>query len=164
MRTMRVIALAALLGGCASFDGREFVASKATAAEVEAKLGKPAERIQRADGEQVLYFLGGRETLAVVLGKDGRVREASPRLSKANLAKLVPGTSTAKEVRELFGPPGNIVRMDRQQRDVWEYLFQHYEEMRVMWIQFSYDGVVQETLDMLDWAAYPPSGDSGAMP
>lgn len=164
MRAMCIIAVAALLGGCATFDGREFVASKATAAEVEAKLGKPAERIQRADGDQVLYFLGGRETLAVVIGKDGRVREASPRLSKANLAKLVPGTSTAKEVRELFGPPGNIVRMDRQQRDVWEYLFQHYEEMRVMWIQFSYDGVVQETLDMLDWAAYPPSGDSGAMP
>ena len=83
-----------------------------------------------------------------------------PRVNKDNIARLVAGKSTTAQVREIFGPPKRAVRMERQQRDVWEYTYRYYDEYRVLWVQFSGDGLVREVLDMLDWSAYPPSGPS----
>ena len=83
-----------------------------------------------------------------------------PRVNKENIARLVSGKSTTAEVREIFGPPKRAVRMHRQQRDGWAYNSRSYDEYRVLWVQFSDDGLVREVLDMLDWSAYPPSGPS----
>lgn len=157
---MLVAAATAALAGCASMDGSSLVPNKSTAAEVEALMGAPAERLERADGSRVLYYPRARQTYAVVLGKDGLVRAVEERVTRANIAKLVAGQTATKEVRELFGPPERAVRMERLQRDVWEYPYRYYDEYRVLWVQFSGDGLVREVLDMLDWSAYPPSGPS----
>lgn len=151
-------AAAMLAAGCASFDGSTLVAGKSTAADVEALMGAPAERLDAAGGGKVLYYPRLRETYAVEVDPGGVVKSVEPRRSKANLARVIPNQSTARDVRALFGPPQQVSRLDRQQRDVWEYLYRHYDEYRVIWIQFSYDGVVRETLDMIDYPAYPQDG------
>ncbi|MSQ54996.1 MAG: hypothetical protein EXR31_06470 [Betaproteobacteria bacterium] len=161
MRAILALAAAAavaLAAGCASFDGSSLVPGKSTAAEAEALMGAPAERLETAGGGRVLYYPHVRETYAVVVGPDGLVRAVERRRTSANLAKLVPGATTAKLVREIFGPPGLAARNDRQQHDVWEYQYMNGEEYRVIWVQFSFDGVVREVLDALDWSMYSQSG------
>lgn len=149
-------AAAALLAGCASFDGRGLVPGRSSAAEVETLMGAPAERLVRPDGETVLYFSRlpvGRAMFVVTIGRDGVMKSIEQRLTRENIAKLgVAGAWTKKEVRELFGPPGLTGRLALRPREWWEYKFRDYPdyEYRVLWVQFSDDGVVREVLDMLD--------------
>ena len=157
---------AGLLSGCASYSGSSLVAGKSTAAEVEALMGKPAERIEKPGGGSVLYYPrgpAGRETYAVSIGADGKVQSVEQRLTDANIAKLVRGTTTAKEVRELFGPPPTTTRLPRLERDVWEYPMDNIAMPYLLLVQFSGDGIVREVFKMKDYAAEPPSG-SGDMP
>jgi hypothetical protein len=86
------------------------------------------------------------------------MRSIEQRLAQEHFGKLVAGTSTAKDVRELLGPPVRVVRMERLEREVWDYPYLHYSDFRIHWVQFSYDGVVREQLDMIDWSMYPQSG------
>ena len=170
---MKVLCVAAcltvwLLSGCASYSGSSLVAGKSTAAEVEALMGKPAERVEKPGGSSVLYYPrgpAGRETYAVTIGADGKVQAVEQRLTDANMAKLVLGTSTAGEVRELFGPPSTTTRLPRLQRDVWEYPMDPISMPFVLVVQFSADGIVREVFKIKDYKAEPPSGNgSGAMP
>jgi len=156
---------AGLLSGCASYSGRGLVAGQSTAAEVEALMGKPAERIARPDGGSVLYYPhgpAGRETYAVSLGADGKVETIEQRLTDANIAKLMAGTSTTREARELFGPPARTTHLSRLQRDVWEYPMDSVATPYILYVQFSPDGIVREAFKMKDYSAMPPSG-SGKM-
>lgn len=156
-RSKRIlIAAAALAAGCttASYDGRGLVAGKSDAKEVEALMGQPAERIGTAGGDSVWFYPrnpGGLHTFAVRLDAQGIVREVDQRLTLDNLAKLAPGTSTAAQVREVLGPPWQVSRMARQQRDVWSYrmdngLFVEHD----LYVQFSFDGIVREVLMLQD--------------
>ena len=85
------------------------------------------------------------------------------RLTDANIARLVLGTTTAREVRELFGPPPTTTRLPRLQRDVWEYPMDPISMPYLLLVQFSYDGIVREVFKMKDYSAEPTSG-SGNMP
>jgi hypothetical protein len=157
---------AALLSACASYSGSSLVAGKSTAAEVEALMGQPAERVEKPGGGSVLYYPRGpmgRETYAVVLGADGKVQAVEQRLTDANIARLVLGTTTAREVRELFGPPADTTRFPRLQRDVWEYHMDPISMPYLLAVQFSDDGIVREVFKMKDYSVEPPSG-SGNMP
>jgi len=146
----------AALAGCASYGTGGLVVGKSTAADTVAMMGQPAERLARPDGGVTLYYPWGRQTYAVVLGPDGIVRAVEQRLERANLAKLAAGTSTRQDVLALFGLPRSISRMHRQQRDAWEYRYMDYQEYRVIWVQFSYDGIVREVIDLRDWDYYEP--------
>ena len=53
---LAVSALAALVAGCASFDGRGLVPGRSTQAEVESLMGAPVQRLALPDGETSLYF------------------------------------------------------------------------------------------------------------
>jgi hypothetical protein len=157
---------AALLSACASYSGSSLVAGKSTAAEVEALMGKPAERVEKPGGGSVLYYPrgpAGRETYAVSIGADGKVQAVEQRLTDANIARLVLGTTTAREVRELFGPPATTTRFPRLQRDVWEYHMDPISMPYLLLVQFSPEGIVREVFKMKDYSAEPPSG-SGDMP
>lgn len=102
------IAALVLLGACASFDGRGLVPGKSIATEVEALMGPPAQRLSLPAGETALYFSrlpAGRAMYVATIGPDGVLRSLEQRLTRENMAKLIPGSSTMKEVRELFGPP-----------------------------------------------------------
>jgi hypothetical protein len=157
---------AALLSACASYSGSSLVAGKSTAVEVEALMGKPAERVEKPGGGSVLYYPrgpAGRETYAVSIGADGKVQAVEQRLTDANIARLVLGTTTAREVRELFGPPATTTRFPRLQRDVWEYHMDPISMPYLLLVQFSPEGIVREVFKMKDYSAEPPSG-SGDMP
>ena len=156
----------ALLSACASYSGSSLVAGQSTAAEVEALMGKPAERIDKAGGGSVLYYPrgpAGRETYAVTLGSDGKVQAVEQRLSDANIAKLVLGTTTAREVREIFGPPARVTQLALLKRDVWEYHMDESATPNLLAVQFSSDGIVREVYKMKDYSAEPPSG-AGNLP
>ena len=163
MKTLCVTAClaAALLSGCVSYNGNGLVAGRSTAAEAEALMGKPAERIEKPGGGSVLYYPHGptgRETFAVTIGADGKVQSVEQRLTDANMAKLVSGTSTTRDVRELFGPPSRTTRYARLERDVWEYPMDPIQAPYLLTVQFSADGIVREVYKIRDYKAEPPSG------
>ena len=160
-RTWIVLLAGALLCGCASYDGRGLQPGRSTAAEVEALMGPPAERRRTPDGGTVEVFTRsplGRHTYMVAFGADGVMRSTEQVLTYANADKVIPNTTTREQVRELLGPPSDISRLPRQQREVWEYKWLHYEEKRVLWVQFSDDGIVRESMNLHDFAADPVSG------
>lgn len=152
-----------MLMACASFDGRGLVAGRSTAAEVGARMGATADRIALANGDTVLYFSrqpAGRAMYVVTLAPDGVMKSIDQRITRQNFAKIVAGVWTGKEVRELLGPPALAGRLALQPRDWWEYKFREYPDYdyRVLWVQFSEDGVVRELLDMPDPEFSRPSG------
>ncbi len=87
-----------------------------------------------------------------------RVEAVEQRLTDANIARLVRGTTAAKEVREIFGPPSTTGRLPRLEREVWEYPMDSISMPYVLLVQFSYDGIVREVFKMRDYSAEPPSG------
>lgn len=166
MMTMRLLCGAvvfAVLAGCASYDGRGLVAGKSTGAEVEGLMGKPAERTSNADGSSTWYYPRGpygRHTYAATVGADGVMRGIEQRLTPENVKKLVRGETTAKQARELFGPPNRIARAARFPVDVWEYRTLDYQEKRVLWIEFSDDGILRGVIEMHDFESDEPTGAS----
>lgn len=152
---------AALLAGCASYSGKGLIPGTSTAADVEALMGRPAERIAKPDGGSVLFYPHapvGRETYAVSIGADGKVQAVEQRLTDANIARLVLGTTTATEVRELFGSPWRTTRYSRLERDVWEYPMDPVAMPYILYVQFSSDGIVREAFKLRDYVAERPSG------
>jgi len=155
-----ILAGLALLAGCASFGGSSLVPGKSTRAEVEGTMGRPAEALTRANGDTLLYYSRlpfGRAMYVATVGSDGVLRGIEQRLTRQNIAKVAAGAQ-AKEVRELLGPPFRAVRMERMQRDVWEYPWREVEDRRILWVQFSNDGQVREVIEMHDYESDPPSG------
>jgi hypothetical protein len=152
---------AALVAGCASYDGRGLVPGKSVAGDVEQLMGPPKEKITTGGGDSVWFYPrnpAGRHTYAVRVAPDGTVREIDQRLTVENMQKLVADATTAREVRVLFGPPYRITRLDRQERDVWEYRM--YNPIQIpynLFVQYSADGIVREVLFLRD-----PSQDAPA--
>ncbi len=155
-----ILAGFALLAGCASYSGSSLVPGKSTRAEVEATMGRPAEVLARPNGDALLYYSRlpfGREIYVATVGSDGVLRGIEQRLTRQNIAKVAAGAQ-AKEVLELLGPPYRAVRMERMQRDVWEYPWREGSDLRILWVQFAADGQVREVIEMHDYESDPPSG------
>jgi hypothetical protein len=151
----RVIALylTLLLAGCASFNGSQLAPGKSTGADAETQMGTPSQTLKLVNGDTALYFSRlpvGRAMYVVTVGSDGLIKSIEQRMTYATFVKVAANTSTKQEVSELLGPPGRQGRFDRQQRDWWEYRYFLAPDYRVVWIQFSDDGVVREMMDMLD--------------
>jgi hypothetical protein len=122
-------------------------------------MGTPDQTLELPEGDKALYFSRlpeGRTMFVATIGRDGVLRQLEQRLTRENIAALVPGTSTAKDVRALFGPPGAIGHLPLMPREWWEYRYYDYQDRRILWVQFSEDAVVREVLDMRDWAFEPP--------
>jgi outer membrane protein assembly factor BamE (lipoprotein component of BamABCDE complex) len=157
-----VNALAALLlAGCAAFDGHTLKPGTSTEAEVTALMGAPALELKRPNGDRWLYFTrypSGRATFVATIAPDKALRGIDQRLVYGNIYAVKAGMRT-DEVRELLGPPREITRLPRQQRDVWEYPWRHaVRELRMLWVQFSDDGVVREVVEMHDHENDPENG------
>lgn len=148
-----------LLAGCATLmPAQGLEPGRATAAEVRARMGEPAMRLERPGGGELLYFPHwpwGRATYVAAIGPDGVLRAMEQRLTYPNIHKVSSGM-TRDDVRRLLGPPNEISRLPRQQREVWEYPWIHaVREGRVLWVQFSDDGIVRETIEMHDYERDP---------
>ena len=92
----------------------------------------------------------GRAMYVVTVDSNGVMKSIEQRMTYANFTKVVANTWTKKEVSELLGPPGKQGRFDRNHRDWWEYRYLLFPDYRVVWVQFSDDGVVREVYDMVD--------------
>lgn len=151
--------LVLLLAGCASFDGRGLVAGQSTAKDVEALMGVPAERIKLPDGDTAWYYPRqptGRMMYAVRVSPEGVMRSREQLLTEQNIARLTREVTTREQARVIVGPPWQVSRLERQQRDVWEYAMWNVEqEEYFLYLQFSYDGILREVIMLKE---YKPSG------
>jgi len=126
-------------------------------------MGPPAEKIALAGGGSEWFYSRqpfGRQNFAVTMDAGGVVRAVEPRLTVENMQKLQLGATTARQARELLGPPWRITRLERQQRDVWEYAVYDARQFEYnLFVQFSGDGVVREVLLLRD-LYFEPGGTS----
>ncbi|MGH9650288.1 MAG: hypothetical protein ACRD3I_07430 [Terriglobales bacterium] len=140
--------------GCASFDGRGLVPGKSLEAEIIGLMGMPSQKFVLQNGNTALYFSRlpeGRAVYVVEVGGDGVMKSIEQRLVRKNIALIAANTSKKEEVLDLFGPPGRTGRLPLMPREWWEYKYFDYYERRIVWVQFSDDGVVREVIDMRDW-------------
>jgi len=153
MKLILAVVLAAMLAGCASFNGSQLAAGKSTGADAEKLMGAPDQTLKLVNGDTALYFSRlpmGRAMYVVTVGPDGVMKSIEQRMEYKTFAKVVPNASTKKDVSELLGPPGRQGRFDRQKLDWWEYRYRLMPDYHVVWVQFSDDGVVREMIDTLD--------------
>ena len=150
----------AILAGCASLDGGSLVAGKSTEAEVIAAMGVPAARMARPDGDEILYFArhpDGRVCYAVTIGRNSVMKGIEQRLNRVNFAKILVGKSTRDQVRELIGPPSHVLHQRLKGLDVWQYPWQEFDEKRVLFVEFSVDGLVLRVDEVHDQDSDKPS-------
>lgn len=152
-------ALALLVAGCASFDGRGLQPGQSGVADVERVMGAPADKRQ-VSGETWLYYPRqpfGRKAFVARVGADGRLVGVEQRLTDANVAKITPQQTRNDDVRTLLGPPYMATRFASLDREVWQYHMRHYGDPGVpvvLYVQFSPDGVAREVY-LLDDTAHP---------
>jgi hypothetical protein len=144
-----LVALSLALAGCASFAGRGLTPGESGAADVERVMGAPAEKRQ-VTGETWYFYPRqpyGRVTYVARVAADGRLVALEQRLTDANVAKIVPNTTRAQDVRDLLGPPWTAVRHGSLDRDIWTWWMRRYGDPGVpgeLVVQMSPDGVVRE--------------------
>jgi hypothetical protein len=126
-----------------------------SAAEVEAVMGAPTERVKAADGDTIWFYSRqpfGRQMYAARIAPDGRLRSMEQVLTEANTVKLVPGVSTRAQVLELFGPPYQTSRIERMEREVWTWTIYNINQMDFyLHVQMSFDGIVREVIVLKDY-------------
>jgi hypothetical protein len=108
--TLSLLLLAAL-AGCA-LPG--MIATNTSADVLSQKLGKPTEtRANPAGGEYWDYVYGpeGTETWRFAIDGSRMVRSKEQILTHERLHKVVPGTTTQAQVRELLGKPSGIYEL-----------------------------------------------------
>ncbi|MDH3319908.1 MAG: outer membrane protein assembly factor BamE [Betaproteobacteria bacterium] len=158
MKAARNLVLVLLTAGCALIPGRNLEPGKSTRADVVAEMGQPALSLEGPGGGRLLYFTHwpwGRLTYVATIGPDGVLRTFEQRLTYADIHAVREGM-TRDEVRRLLGPPKEIGRLPRQQREVWEYPWLHAaREGRVLFVQFADDGVAKEVIEMHDYERDP---------
>ena len=142
------LAIAALLAGCASYDGRGLVPGQSRSADVEALMGAPTEKVTVAGGDAVWFYPRqpmGRQTFAVRLGPDGVLRGVEQRLTVQNVGMLRAGTTTTRETRELLGPPWRVVANARLGGENWDYrMYNDVQKEFNLSVQFNGAGVVSQ--------------------
>lgn len=156
--------LVVLLPGCASFDGHGLVPGQSTAKDVEALMGVPTERLKLPDGDSTWYYArqpAGRMMYAVRFSPDGVMRSRDQLLTERNLVRLARDSSTREQARAIVGPPWQVSRLERQQREVWEYYMLNAEQNDYfLYLQFSDDGILREVIMLKDYAK-EPGGEAG---
>lgn len=142
----------AFLSGCASYTGSSLVAGTSTEADIQALMGRPDEKVKLDSGETVWFYAlpARRQNYAVTIAPNGRFVSSEQRLQRSYIDQIRRDTWTTKEVRALLGPPYQTTRFERQQRDVWSYRWQEFSDYWELDVQFSYDGVVREVLNLRD--------------
>jgi hypothetical protein len=123
---MRGLLLLLLAAGCASYDGRGLVPGQSTGAEVEAVMGRAADKRPAAGGETVYYYSRlpfGCATYAARIAPDGKLIALEQRLTLENMDKLKPGVTRADEVLDLLGPPYRPMKQATTGVEIWTYPF-----------------------------------------
>jgi hypothetical protein len=153
--------LGVLLAGCTSYSGYNLVAGQSTVHDVETTMGKPA-LVREAPGGGKVYWYPrlpfGRESFAARIAPDGKLLGIEQRLSQEYIAKIRPNESTLEDVLDLLGPPSEVYRFPRQQRETWEYPLRKPPQSRALYVQMSPDKVVREVFELEDRSFEPFMG------
>ena len=142
-KTLAVLTLA--LAGCAASPGLS--PGQASAADVQAAMGPPAEQRQ-VGAESWLYYPSqpyGRKVFVARLAPDRKLIGVEQRLTEEYIAKLVPNQSRREDVLALFGQPYKRLDIPRMERDTWSWHMRQYGNQPAgLHVQMSPDGVVRE--------------------
>lgn len=159
------LALSFLLAACAGFEGRGLVPGHSTAAEVEALMGRAADKRPASGGETVYYFPRlpwGYATYAARIGPDGKLVALEQRLTEENIARLKPGVTRAEEVRDLLGPPFEPMKQALSGDEIWTYPMRVAGHPGPKWFlaHVSADGVLRRTylIDDPHWVEHDAPG------
>jgi hypothetical protein len=135
-RALLLLFAALFAAGCANFSA---INPGASAQQVQALVGAPANVWKNADGSEVWEYPRGPlgvETYMVTLGSDRAVREVRQVLSDENISKLHAGMSR-DEVRRMLGSPRDIGFSGSNDEEIWSW---RYREARVrnmeLYVQF----------------------------
>ena len=157
LKALAVCVAVATLAGCAdveplrvlkfNFSVAGVQPGTSVAKDVETKMGQPAEKLSLPDGSSAWFYprqRAERQTVAVRFSSDGVVRSVEETLEPELLRRIVPATSTSRQVRELIGPPVEVVRVPNLEREAWRYLvFDAMHIKQVLELQFSADGILR---------------------
>ena len=157
-RSILAIAVLILAAGCASFDGRGLAPGRSTEPEAVALMGPPAQVLPLADGGKALFFSRmpeGRAVFEVRVDAAGVVQSVEQKLTRQHIWEIANGTSTKDDVLRLFGPPGRRGYLALADKEWWEYKYQDYQDLRILYVQFSPDGVVRDVVDLRDLSHEP---------
>jgi len=146
-----------MIGGCSGhYSGAGLQPGRSSAQEVEALMGPAAEQRPGPGGETLRYYPRlpyGQAMYVARIGPDGKLVAIEQRLTPENAAKVVPGRTSAGEVRDLLGPPWGAPRYARLERDIWSYpmhVRSGYTKPQIFIVQLSYDGMVREAFFIND--------------
>jgi hypothetical protein len=157
---LAILASLTFLTACAMpFAGRN-LPQGTSMAEVESTMGKPGETLVDAAGYTVWFYPSGpngRTTYAARFMPDGRLLNVEQRLTKENMARVVPGTATQQQVHELFGPPWMVYPLPFKPLTEWDYRVLVDNRYFDYLVRFSDDGVVREA-----YLLHDPIYDVGA--
>jgi hypothetical protein len=164
VRLILVLAFAVLVAGCAS-EGRGLVPGQSTAADVEARMGVPADKRPAAGGETVYFYPRlpwGYATYAARIAPDGRLVALEQRLTLENTEQLKVGATRAEQVLDLLGPPYEPMHQKLSGKELWTYPMRipGYPTPRWFLVQISPEGVLTEKyfIDDPNWARQDSPG------
>jgi len=155
--TLVLLLSIAALAGCAG--PRAMVPGQSTIVEMRARVGTPTDiRFDRNGDELWEYATGpmGYETYLVRIGTDGKVREVTQILTEDQMMKLVPGTMTKADARNLLGRPSD--QTFTASGTVWSWRFMKFGvQPGYLTVRFNPDNTVMDRIVILD-----PSGGTRA--
>ena len=155
--TLVLLLSIAALAGCAG--PRAMVPGQSTIVEMRAKVGTPTDiRFDRNGDELWEYATGpmGYETYLVRIGTDGKVKEVTQILTEDQMMKLVPGTMTKADARNLLGRPSD--QTFTASGTVWSWRFMKFGvQPGYLTVRFNPDNTVMDRIVILD-----PSGGTRA--
>jgi len=155
--TLVLLLAIAALAGCAG--PRAMVPGQSTVVEMRAKVGTPTDiRFDRNGDELWEYATGpmGYETYLVRIGTDGKVKEVTQMLTEDQMMKLVPGTMTKADARNLLGRPSD--QTFTASGTVWSWRFMKFGvQPGYLTVRFNPDNTVMDRIVILD-----PSGGTRA--
>jgi hypothetical protein len=131
------------------------VPGQSTIVEMRARVGTPTDiRFDRNGDELWEYATGpmGYETHLVRIGTDGKVKEVTQILTEDQMLKLVPGTMTKADARNLLGRPSD--QTFTASGTVWSWRFMKFGvQPGFLTVRFNPDNTVMDRIVILD-----PSG------
>jgi len=151
--TLVLLLSIAALAGCVG--PRAMVPGQSTIVEMRARVGTPTDiRFDRNGDEHWEYATGpmGYETHLVRIGTDGKVKEVTQILTEDQMLKLVPGTMTKADARNLLGRPSD--QTFTASGTVWSWRFMKFGvQPGFLTVRFNPDNTVMDRIVILD-----PSG------
>jgi len=151
--TLVLLLSIAALAGCVG--PRAMVPGQSTIVEMRARVGTPTDiRFDRNGDELWEYATGpmGYETYLVRIGTDGKVKEVTQILTEDQMMKVVPGTMTKADARNLLGRPSD--QTFTASGTVWSWRFLKFGmQPGYLTVRFNPDNTVMDRIVILD-----PSG------